>query len=80
MFFNPQFLSLQHFVHTLDDAQEAHGGAELFGRVHGIVQHTLHDVVARLHLDAIEIELEPLRETFGDVAEESKARRRVRTS
>lgn len=37
MFFNPQFLSLQHFVHTLDDTQESHGGAELFGRVHGIV-------------------------------------------
>ena len=37
------------------------------------MQHTLHDVVARLHLDAIEIELESLREAFGDVAEESKA-------
>ena len=67
------YLCFKHFVYPFDDAEEANSGAEFFGRMNGIVECAFHDVVACFHLNAIEVELQTLSETFCDVAEQPEA-------
>lgn len=67
------YLGFKHFVYPFDDTEEANSGAQFFSRMNGVVERAFHDVVACFHLNAIEVELQTLGQTFCDVAEQSEA-------